>query len=249
MIARIQNFGELIHFHPHIHAIVTDGAFTHDGTFICLPKIGAERLRATWQAKVFDLFLAAEKIDQETMDQMRSWPHSGFSVDKSVCIPPHDTSGLERLAQYILRCRFSLVRVVRLTDGGSVIYRAEQDHCRRFSGQRRPARRAATQLPGLQCVGFSGQSDSTHSRQRRASGAVLRLVLPPAARYPGHRSRRCSSVNTSRELAGNSIVEWLDLRMVACSWERKWSSIQAKFNPSTPPFSTCLETQLPVIPL
>jgi N-acetylneuraminic acid mutarotase len=29
--------------------------------------------------------------------------------------------------------------------------------------------------------------------------------------------------------------------------KEKWSSIQAKFNPSTPPFSTRLETQLPVI--
>ena len=55
---------------------------------------------------------------------MRTWPHSGFSVDNSVYLPPHDTAGLERLAQYILRRPFSLARVVRLTDGGSVIYRA-----------------------------------------------------------------------------------------------------------------------------
>jgi hypothetical protein len=38
------------------------------------------------------------------------------------------------LAEYILRCPFSLARVVRLTDDGSVIYRAEKDHCRRFPG-------------------------------------------------------------------------------------------------------------------
>ena len=31
-------------------------------------------------------------------------------------------------------CPFSLARVVRLTDEGSVIYRAERDHCRRFPG-------------------------------------------------------------------------------------------------------------------
>ena len=41
-------------------------------------------------------------------------------------------TALERLAQYILGCPFSLARVVRLTDGGSVIYRAVQDHCPRF---------------------------------------------------------------------------------------------------------------------
>ncbi len=65
---------------------------------------------------------------------MSSWSHSGFSVDNSVYLPPGDTDGLERLAQYILRCPFSLARVVRLTAEGSVIYRAEQDHCRRFPG-------------------------------------------------------------------------------------------------------------------
>ena len=65
---------------------------------------------------------------------MRSWEHSGFSVDNSDYLSPSDTFGLERLAQYILRCPFSLARVVRLTEDGSVIYRAEKDHCRRFPG-------------------------------------------------------------------------------------------------------------------
>ena len=62
------------------------------------------------------------------------WPHSGFSVNNSVYLSPGDTSGLERLAEYILRCPFSLARVVRLSDDGSIIYRAEQDQCRRFPG-------------------------------------------------------------------------------------------------------------------
>ena len=69
-----------MHYHCHIHAIATDGAFGSDGTFICLPKIDTEWLLAAWQTKVFDLLVAADKIDQQTVDQMRSWPHSGFSV-------------------------------------------------------------------------------------------------------------------------------------------------------------------------
>ena len=134
MVAGIQTFGQLIHYHPHIHAIATDGAFTPDGTFLCLPKIDTQRLLVAWQHKVFELFLNAGKVDQPTVDQMESWSHSGFSVDNSVHLLPHDTSALERLAQYILRCPFSLARVVRLTDDGSVIYRAEQQRCDRFPG-------------------------------------------------------------------------------------------------------------------
>ena len=134
MVAGIQTFGQLIHCHPHIHAIVTDGAFTPDGTFLCLPKIDNGLLLATWQTKVVELLLAAGKIEQQTVDEMRTWPHSGFSVDNSVYLPAHDTAALQRLAQYILRCPFSLARVVRLTNDGSVIYRAEQQRCRRLPG-------------------------------------------------------------------------------------------------------------------
>lgn len=36
------------------------------------------------QTNVFNLLLATRKIDQETVNNMRSWVYSGFSVDKSV---------------------------------------------------------------------------------------------------------------------------------------------------------------------
>ncbi len=41
MIAAIHSSGQLLHWHPHIHALVTDGVFTHDsGRFRCMA--GAE---------------------------------------------------------------------------------------------------------------------------------------------------------------------------------------------------------------
>jgi len=120
-IAGIQTFGELAHYHPHLHVIATDGAYTPDGTFTCLPPMDTNRLLNVWQRKVFDLLLAAEKIDQDLVDQMRSWQHSGFSVNNSVYLPARDTSGLERLAQYMVRCPFSLSRIVRVTDSGSIV--------------------------------------------------------------------------------------------------------------------------------
>ncbi len=42
MIGAIHTFGELIHWHPHLHALVTDGAFKPDGTFIALPELDDE---------------------------------------------------------------------------------------------------------------------------------------------------------------------------------------------------------------
>ncbi len=190
-IAGIQTFGELAHYHPHLHVIVTDGAYTPDGTFICLPPMDTDRLLNVWQRKVFDLLLAAEKIDQDLVDQMRAWQHSGFSVDNSVYLPAGDTSGLERLAQYMVRCPFSLSRIVRVTDSGSVVYRAEKADCRRFPtpASRDLAGGARRNFQVFSPLGFPGRSHAAHPRQGRALGprapteGCSRLVLVSSARH------------------------------------------------------------------
>jgi len=82
MIAAIQTHGELLHWHPHIHALVTCGGFTPEGDFLAVPEFDIERLHAIWQEAVFALYLAHGKIEPEVVANMRTWPHSGFSVDQ-----------------------------------------------------------------------------------------------------------------------------------------------------------------------
>ncbi len=65
------------------------------------------------------------KITHETVGQMRSWGHSGFSVDKSVLIAATDMDAVERLVQYIARCPFSLDRILTITTSGHVVYKVE----------------------------------------------------------------------------------------------------------------------------
>jgi hypothetical protein len=55
-------------------------------------------LLAVWEIKVFAILLAAKKIDGRTVEEMRCWEFSGFSVDNSAYLSPRDTFGLERLA-------------------------------------------------------------------------------------------------------------------------------------------------------
>jgi hypothetical protein len=124
MVAAIQTFGELMHFHPHVHGLVTCGAFTPKGEFLEVPELDVERLKAAWQEAVFALYLGEEKIEPEVVENMRSWPHSGFSVDQSVLLPADDRPGIERLVQYMTRCPFSLSRLVKVTQTGQVIYKA-----------------------------------------------------------------------------------------------------------------------------
>ena len=82
--------------------------------------------------KLLDLLLAEGRITQQVVDQMRTWQHSGFSVDKSVFLPAGDTAVIERLTQYIVRCPFSLDRILSLNPDGKVVYRAEKAECRPF---------------------------------------------------------------------------------------------------------------------
>jgi ribosomal protein S27E len=131
-ILAIQTFGQLIHFHPHLHGLITDGAFTHDGRFIPLPQMSHEPFLRLWEDQVFRLLLDDGKIDSALVAQIRSWGHSGFGVDRSVHIDPGDRPAVERLAQYMARGPFSLARMVRVTPSGQVVYRAEKDGPQRF---------------------------------------------------------------------------------------------------------------------
>lgn len=132
MIGAIQTHGQLLHWHPHLHVLITCGAWTPEGEFLELPEFDMERLLVAWQDAVFERYLAQEKIEPEVVENMRTWPHSGFSVDQSVYLPAGDQAGIERLMQYMTRCPFSLSRLVRVSDTGQVIYRAEKQACRAF---------------------------------------------------------------------------------------------------------------------
>jgi hypothetical protein len=118
MVGAVQTFGDLIHWHSHIHAIVPEGVFTDTGHFVHIPDIWRHRAADIWQEKVFDLLLDACKIDPDVAANMRGWRHSGFNVDNSVRIEAGDHAGMQRLVEYISRCPFSLARMIMLTGVG-----------------------------------------------------------------------------------------------------------------------------------
>ncbi len=70
MIAAIQTHGELLHWHPHLHLLVTCGAFTPKRDFLELKEFDLKRLEADWQEAVFTLYLAEEKIEAELSDPL-----------------------------------------------------------------------------------------------------------------------------------------------------------------------------------
>jgi Putative transposase len=73
------------------------------------------------------LLLAEGKITQEVVQNIRSWKHSGFSVDQSVRLEAGDQEGIQRLIQYFLCCPFSQARMIEVTQAGKVIYKTEHN--------------------------------------------------------------------------------------------------------------------------
>jgi len=132
IVGAIQTFGQLIHWHPHIHALVTEGVFLPDGTFLPLPKLATEPFLKLWEQEVFAMLLAEGKIPEDVVANIRSWKHSGFSVDQSVRLEAGDTAGIRRLLQYFLRCPFSQARMIEVTEAGKVIYKTEHNAVARF---------------------------------------------------------------------------------------------------------------------
>ena len=183
-----------MHWHPHIHALVTCGAFTAEGDFLAVPELDKERLRAAWREEVFALYLAEGKIDAAVVENMRGWPHSGFGAHHRAPLAADDRAGIERLTQYITRCPFSLSRLVKVTQTGQVIYRAEKAACRAFPDPRDEGLAAGTKrnFQVLSALEFLAEFTQHIPPKGGTLDSLLRLVLEQVSRHEaeGGGSRR-----------------------------------------------------------
>ena len=128
MIMVIHTFGDYARFHPHLHAIVADGLFRPDGTFHCLPKRESNELEEIFRAQVLTMLKNEGKINQELIEKLMNWRHSGFSVHVGNRIAADDQDGQRALAEYILRNAFSEQEITYLEDTGKVLYRSAMTH-------------------------------------------------------------------------------------------------------------------------
>jgi hypothetical protein len=123
----IQTFGEYLGWHPHIHAVVTDGLFTDKGWFYVLPGRDIKPLEELFRNKVIKM-LVSEKLLNESMGRnLLSWVNSGFSVYQGKPVPREDKKGLEKIAQYIIRNPFSEEKMTYIPETGKVLYKSKQN--------------------------------------------------------------------------------------------------------------------------
>ncbi len=75
-----QTYGDFINFKPHLHAIVSDGYFLHDGDFHMALGVMLEDLEIIFQYEVLKMLKKEGKIMDTVIENMLSWRHSGFNV-------------------------------------------------------------------------------------------------------------------------------------------------------------------------
>ncbi|ODS31020.1 MAG: putative transposase, partial [Candidatus Scalindua rubra] len=128
-VMTIHTFGDYAEkFHPHIHALVSDGLFRETGTFYVTPKIDLEPLEDIFRANVFKMLKDEGKIDDDVINKLMSWRHSGFSVHNGVRVARDNEKGKEALSQYIIRNTFSLEKLTYNEETNTVIYRSKMTH-------------------------------------------------------------------------------------------------------------------------
>jgi hypothetical protein len=98
-IVCVQTFGSLVHAHPHLPVLVTDGAYRRDGTLVAAPAHDATVLEEAWRRAVLGWFVAQEWLEEEAAEAMLAWPHSGFGAHVGPRLAAEDREGLLRVAR------------------------------------------------------------------------------------------------------------------------------------------------------
>ncbi len=124
----LQLAGNLLNLNPHLHSILTCGAFDHTGErFYPLPKSEVESFRSRLETLVRDRVLRGllERgvLPRKRYDLLLSWRHgSGFSVHVGPPVAPGEGEGLERLARYVGRSHLADCRIVYREEQARVVY-------------------------------------------------------------------------------------------------------------------------------
>jgi hypothetical protein len=125
VIISIQTFGDLVNFHPHLHALVADGAFGPTGWVYALPRVDCRALEQLFRHRVLQMLLPERRIDEALVRKLLGWRHSGFSVHNAVRIAAQDEAGRRALAEYVLRSPFAQEKLRYHAKTGTIIYRSK----------------------------------------------------------------------------------------------------------------------------
>jgi hypothetical protein len=107
--------GDLGNPHPHLHTIVSCGAWVGGGRgegFLPWPvHLKGEHLEELFRRKVLALLVRRDRLAQSTADRLMQWSPTGFSVWLGDPIYPHEVESRLRLARYLVKPSIALNRM------------------------------------------------------------------------------------------------------------------------------------------
>ena len=111
MVGAIQTFGDLIHFHPHIHALVSEGVFLPDGTFVPLPKLAIEPFLKLWEQEVTDegkvLYKTGDnrlgRFPEAASDDLLAGPKRNFQIFDPLDFLAEVTQHIPEQGEHLIR--------------------------------------------------------------------------------------------------------------------------------------------------
>lgn len=121
-----QTFGDMLRWNPHFHAIVLEGGFDDEGTFVYIPFSGLQSMVEVFRRRVIKLLVERGMLNEQFARNLLSWRHSGFSIDNSVRIL--DESARGSLAEYIARPPISLKKIRYEPFKGRVLFHTTYSH-------------------------------------------------------------------------------------------------------------------------
>ena len=130
VVASIQTFGGQANWHPHVHALVTDGLLRPGGRFVPLRVDGEEferLLTETFRRLVLRALHAEQRLSRRFLDRLLTWRHGGgFSVYARHLILDEEPARLAHTARYLVRPPVAAGRV-RASADGRVLLRIPPD--------------------------------------------------------------------------------------------------------------------------
>ncbi len=110
-VMALHSAGSLLNWHPHIHTIALDGGMLPNGSFLQLSEVDTELLEEFFAEKVFNFLLAEQLIDEQTVESMKTWEHSGFNFFAGEPIGGEDKDARLFLARYLKKAPLALERL------------------------------------------------------------------------------------------------------------------------------------------
>jgi hypothetical protein len=126
MVSVVHTHGDMLGWHPHVHAIASRGGWAADGSFTPVPFVDAKAAEQLFRHKVITLLRDEGLLTEERIELLLSWRHSGFSAHNAVGTAAGDAASIERLARYLLRSPVALERLRRDPATGEVHYLAKE---------------------------------------------------------------------------------------------------------------------------